>query len=168
MIGDKALPVVVNVASHVDRVDERDDQVLLVAQRDRGVDGALDLHQRVHLPVGPIAPGFAPLGDEHQDVVDVDLDLLDELDLEDDVVVDRFLLGRIGAPELGVEVEVDRLVVLIVALGEELIAGEVVEGGQDGPQPQDRAEDRDEVLLRSLADDRSPEREDGDQPQAGS
>ena len=31
--------------------------------------------------------------DEHQDVVDVDLDLLDQLDLEDDVVVDRLLLG---------------------------------------------------------------------------
>jgi hypothetical protein len=42
------------------------------------------------------SPLAAVLLDEHEDVVDVDLDLLDELDLEDDVVVDRLLLGVVS------------------------------------------------------------------------
>ena len=151
---DEAAPVLAGVAGDVDRVDEGQDEVALVAQGDAGVDGALDVHQRGHLDVGAVAAGLAPLLDEQQDVVDVDLDLLDELDLEDDVVVDRLLLGRVLAAELGVQVEVDAAVVLEVALGQDLVAGEVVEGDQDVAQPQDRAEQRDELLLRCLADDR--------------
>jgi hypothetical protein len=58
----------------------------LVPQSQAGVDGALDIRYRLYLPVRAVPAGFAPLLDEHQDVVDVDLDLLDELDLEDDVV----------------------------------------------------------------------------------
>ena len=88
---DERAPVVAR-SSLTDGVDEGEDQVALVAQRRAGVDGALDVHQRGHLDVGAVAPGLAPLHDEHQDVVDVDLDLLDELDLEDDVVEDRLLL----------------------------------------------------------------------------
>ena len=40
--------------------------------------------------------------------------------------------------ELGVEVEVDAAVVLTLALGEDLVAGEVVERRQDVLQSQDR------------------------------
>ena len=109
--------------------------------------------------VGAVALGLAVLLDEHQDVVDVDLDLLDQLDLEDDVVVDRLLLSRCILAELGVEVEVDAAVVLALAFGQDLVAGELVEGGQDVLQPQDLAEQGDERLLRRLADDRLAERE---------
>ena len=76
----------------------------LLRRRDAGVDGALDVQQRVHLVVGAVAAGLAPLLDQHQDVVDVDLDLFDQLDLEDDVVVDRLLLGLVlprGTPRRG-------------------------------------------------------------------
>ena len=43
----------------------------------------------------------------------------------------------VDAAELGVEVEVDALVVLELAFGEDLVAGELVERGQDVLQPQD-------------------------------
>ena len=58
--------------------------------------------------------------DQHQDVIDVDLDLLDQLDLEDQVVVDDLLVGVLVLAELGVEVEVDASVVLALPVGEEL------------------------------------------------
>ena len=74
------------------RLNELLDEVLLVAQgRTRGhgpVDGGSDLL------VLAITLRIAVLLDEHQDVVDVDLDLLDQLDLEDDLVVDRLLVRR--------------------------------------------------------------------------
>jgi hypothetical protein len=40
-----------------------------------------------------VPTGLAPPVDQPEHVVDVDLDLLDQLDLEDEVVVDRLLLG---------------------------------------------------------------------------
>ena len=133
------------------------DEVLLVAQARAGVDGArISCADLLVVAVAALRRGTS---DEHEDVVDVDLDLLDQLDLEDDVVVDRLLLGVLVLAELGVEVEVDAAVVLALPLGEDLVAGELVERGQDVLQPQDRAEEGDELLLRRLADDRLPERE---------
>jgi len=51
---------------------ERLDEILLVAQRWAGVDCTLDL--RTHFLVGAITLRVAILLDQHQDVVDVDLD----------------------------------------------------------------------------------------------
>ena len=62
-------------------------------------------------------------------------------------LIDSFSASPVLA-ELGVEVEVDAAVVLALALGQDLVAGELVERGQDVLQPQDRAEQRDELLLR--------------------
>ena len=149
---DERSPLVVDLAVGGDRVDEVLDEVLLVAQRRAGVDRAGDLG--ADLLVVAVAVLVAVLLDEHQDVVDVDLDLLDQLDLEDDVVVDRLLVGVLVLAELGVQVEVDAAVVLALPVGEDLVAGEVVERGQDVLQAQDRAEQRDELLLRGLPDDR--------------
>src|SRR5262249_2054529 len=72
---------------------------------------------------------------------------------------DRLLFRLGGAAQLGVEVEVERLVILVVALAEDLVARELVERRQDVAQPQDRAEERDEHLRRALAEDRLVERE---------
>ena len=96
----------------------------------------------------------AELLDEHEDVVDVDLDLLDKFDLEHDVVVDRLFVGVCGSPELGVKVEVDAAVVLALAAREDLVASELIEGRQDVLQPEDRTVKGDEVLLCGLAEDR--------------
>ena len=64
---------------------------------------------------------------QHEDVIDVDFHLFDEFDLEENVVVDYFLLGVLALTELGVEVEVDAAVVLPLAFAEDLVPGEVVE-----------------------------------------
>ena len=61
--------------------------------RSVGLESMARLIVGADLLVLAVAAGLAVLLDEHEDVVDVDLDLLDELDLEDDVVVDRLLLG---------------------------------------------------------------------------
>jgi len=82
-----------------------------------------------------------------------------KLDLEHHVVVDAFLLGLGRGAELGVEVQVEALVILKIALAEDLIAGKVVEGGEDVLQPQDGAEQLDEGLLRRFAGDRGAQRE---------
>lgn len=68
-------------------------------------------------------PARRGTSDEHEDVVDVDLDLLDELDLEDDVLVDRLLVAVAVLRNSREQVEVDVAVVLVLPGGEQLVAG---------------------------------------------
>ena len=96
--GDIGLPLQLHVPGGRDRIDELLDEVLLVAQGRAGVDGPRDL--LLDLAVVAVALGGAVLLDQHEDVVDVDLDLLDELDLEHDVVVDDFSVAVTIAREL--------------------------------------------------------------------
>lgn len=70
-------------------------------------------------------------GDEEEDIVDVDFDLFDEFELKYDVVVDIFFVGVFVDAEVLVDVDVGALVVLEVTGGEDFVAGEVVEGGED-------------------------------------
>jgi hypothetical protein len=111
-----------------DAIDERLDEVLLVAEPRAAVDRASDLGQ--DLLVVAVAARLPVALDEQQDVVDGDLDLLDELDLEHHVVVDRLLLGLVRLAELGVQVEVVAEVVLHLSGRQEVVAREVVEGGR--------------------------------------
>jgi hypothetical protein len=133
-----------------DGIHELLDQVLLVAQADGLELTARSMAARISLS-SPVPLACQVALDQHQDVIDVDLDLLDQLDLEHHVVVDRFLLGLVRAAEFGVQVQVEALVVLKIPLAEDLVAREVVEGREDVLQPQDRAEQLDERLLRRLA-----------------
>jgi hypothetical protein len=88
-----------DIAHWRSRVDELFDEVLLVAQRGARVDGSFG--GGADLPVVAVSLRVAILLDEHQHLVDVDLDLLDELDLEhDDVVVDRTPSRRRPSPPL--------------------------------------------------------------------
>ena len=149
--GDEPLPFLVDRVGQGYRVDEGLDQVLLVAQCGAGIHRPADLG--ADLPVLAVAVLLPVSLDEHEDVVDVDLDLLDELDLEGHVIVDAFLVPVPGLPELGVQVEVHAAVVLAVAFREDLVSRVLVEGAEDVLQPQDRAEQGDERLLLALAHD---------------
>ena len=73
-------PLVIDLAGSRDGIDEVLDEVLFVSQAPAGVDRARNLG--TDLLIFAIAVGFAPLLDEHEDVVDVDLDLLDQLDFK--------------------------------------------------------------------------------------
>ena len=93
--------------------------------------------------------------DEHEDVVDVDVDLLDELHFEDKLVRDRFLLHLRALPCLVIEVQVDAPVVFELARGDRVITLEVVEGREDVAQAQDLPHELDEALLLLFGCDRS-------------
>lgn len=122
---DEGHPFVVDVPVNRNRVDEGLDEVPLVTQRRAGVDRPGDLG--ADLFVVAVAVLVPVLLHQHEDVIDVDFHLFDEFDLEENVVVDYFLLGVLALTELGVEVEVDAAVVLPLAFAEDLVPGEVVE-----------------------------------------
>ncbi len=124
------------------------DEVALVAQLVAGGDGAFDVTN--DYLVGAV--GVVVLLHQHQDVVDVDVDLLQKLDLEDEIVVDDGGVLLLPAPFL-VQIGVDAAIVLLVARAQRIVLGKVVEGGEDVAQAQDHAEQPDERLLLFLAHD---------------
>ena len=136
--GDVRLPLLIDRALQRHRLDEVLDEVALAAEGRARVDRAGDLGTDFF--VVAVALLGAELLDEHEDVVDVDLDLLDELDLEGHVIVDAFLVPVPGLPELGIQVEIHAAVVLAVAFREDLVSRVLVEGTEDVLQPQDRTE----------------------------
>ena len=82
------LPVAVNIRCGVDGVDKAVDQVLFAAQLDAGVNRPIDASQNAFV----LAVRFMVLHDKHQNVVNVDLHLPDELDLEGNIIVDVFFV----------------------------------------------------------------------------
>ena len=93
--------------------------------------------------------------DEHEDIVDIDIDLLDELHFEDEVVRDRFLFHLRALARLVIEVQVDAPVVFELARGDRVVTFEVVEGREDVAQAQDLPHEVDEALLFLFRGDRS-------------
>ena len=79
-----ALPIAVNIRCGVDRTNKAVDQVLFAAQLDAGVNRPADGSQDAFV----LAVRFMVLHDKHQNVVDVDLHLPDELNFERNIVVD--------------------------------------------------------------------------------
>lgn len=103
---------------------------------------------------------------EHEDVVDIDGDLLDELDLEDNVLVVDLLLVSFPfliPSEFIPQVQIDTAIVLLLTLSELVIASEFVKGSKDVFQPNDRTKEFDELLFRRLAYDGVSERILGEQ-----
>ena len=101
-----ALPITVNIRCSVDGVDKAVDQVLFAAQLDAGVNRPVDGSQDAFV----LAVRFMVLHDKHQNVVDVDLHLPDELDLEGNIIVDVFFVPiRFRAIRL-IKIEIHALV----------------------------------------------------------
>lgn len=116
------LPVAVNIRCGVDGVDKAVDQVLFAAQLDAGIDRPVDGSQDAFV----LAVRFMVLHDQHQNVVDVDLHLADELDLEGNIIVDVFFVPiRFRAVRL-IKVEIDALVILKIPLREKFVPGKLV------------------------------------------
>lgn len=100
------LPVAVNIRCSVDRTNKAVDQVLFAAQLDAGVNRPADGSQDAFV----LAVRFMVLHDKHQNVVDVDLHLPDELDLEGNIIVDVFFVPiRFRAIRL-IKIEIHALV----------------------------------------------------------
>ena len=116
------LPVAVNIRCGVDGVDKAMDQVLFAAQLDAGVNRPVDGPQDALV----LAVRFMVLHNQHQNVVDVDLHLPDELDLEGNIIVDVFFVPiRLRAVRL-IKVEIDALVILKIPLRQDFIACKLV------------------------------------------
>lgn len=60
--------------------------------------------------------------DQHQDVIDVDFGLLGQLDLGYHIVVDRLLVRIRRIAEFGVEIQIQALVILGLALAEDFVS----------------------------------------------
>ena len=117
-----ALPVAVNIRCGVDGVDKAVDQIFFAAQLDAGIDRPVDGSQDAFV----LAVRFMVLHDKHQNVVDVDLHLPDELDLEGNIIVDVFFVPiRFRAVRL-IKVEIDALVILKIPLREKFVPGKLV------------------------------------------
>ena len=116
------LPIAVNVRCGVDGVDKAVDQVLFAAQLDAGVNRPADGSQDAFV----LAVRFMVLHDKHQNVVDVDLHLPDELDLEGNIVVYiLFVAIRFRAIRL-IKIEIHALIILKIPLREKLMPGKLV------------------------------------------
>lgn len=116
------LPIAVNIRCSVDGVDKAVDQVLFAAQLDAGVNRPIDASQNAFV----LAVRFMVLHDKHQNVVNVDLHLPDELDLEGNIIVDiLFVSVRFWAVRL-IEIEIHALIILKIPLREKLMPGKLV------------------------------------------
>ena len=117
-----ALPVAVNIRCGVDGVDKAVDQIFFAAQLDAGIDRPVDGSQDALV----FAVRFMVLHDKHQNVVNVDLHLPDELDLEGNIIVDiLFVSVRFWAVRL-IEIEIHALIILKIPLREKLMPGKLV------------------------------------------
>ena len=116
------LPVAVNIRCGVDRTNKAVDQIFLAAQLDAGVNRPVDGSQDAFV----LAVRFMVLHDKHQNVVDVDLHLPDELDLEGNIIVDVFFVPiRFRAIRL-IKIEIDALVILKIPLRKKFVPGKLV------------------------------------------
>ena len=117
-----ALPIAVNIRCGVDGIDKAVDQVLFAAQLDAGIDRPINGSQDAFV----LAVRFMVLHDQHQNVVNVDLHLPDELDLEGNIIVDiLFVSVRFWAVRL-IEIEIHALIILKIPLREKLMPGKLV------------------------------------------
>ena len=117
-----ALPVAVNVRCGVDRTNKAVDQIFFAAQLDAGVNRPADGSQDAFV----LAVRFMVLHDKHQNVVDVDLHLPDELDLEGNIVVYILFVAIRFRTVCLIKVEIDALVILKIPLRQDFIACKLV------------------------------------------
>lgn len=117
-----ALPVAVNIRCGVDRTNKAVDQVLFAAQLDAGVNRPVDGSQDAFV----FAVRFMVLHDQHQNVVDVDLHLPDELDLEGNIVVDILFVPVCFRAIRLIKIEIHALVILKIPLREKFVPGKLV------------------------------------------
>ena len=116
------LPVAVNIRCSVDGIDKAVDQIFFAAQLDAGIDRPVDGSQDTFV----LAVRFMVLHDQHQDIINVDLHLPDELDLEGNIVVDILCVPiRFRAIRL-IKIEIHALVILKIPLRQDFIACKLV------------------------------------------
>ena len=116
------LPIAVNIRCGVDGVDKAVDQIFLAAQLDAGINRPVDGSEDAFV----LAVRFMVPHDQHQNVVDVDLHLPDELDLEGNIIVDiLFVPIRFREIRL-IKIEMHALIILKIPLREKFVPGKLI------------------------------------------
>ena len=95
---------------------------------------------------------------QHQDIVDIDLHLADELRLEDYILRDIFFIMLFPAVPLFFDIEIPPLVILPVTGGKNFPPFEFIERRKQISHAKQDAEEQDEFLLLFFADDISAQR----------
>ena len=95
--------------------------------------------------------GVVVLLHQHEDVIDVDLDLTDEFHLKNDVVGDVLLVALAPLQPVVPQVLVPAQIVLQISLVQQFLLGKLIEGGEQVAHPQDGTEQGDKRLLVLLA-----------------
>ena len=117
-----ALPVAVNIRCGVDRTNKAVDQVLFAAQLDAGIDRPVDGSKNALV----LSVRFMVPHDQHQDIINVDLHLPDELDLEGNIIVDiLFVPIRFREIRL-IKLEIHALIILKIPLREKFVPGKLI------------------------------------------
>ena len=147
LLSHKLTPIVKDVVHLICVSDEGLDQLLLAAQLGAGVNRAADIDDNLFI----FAIAVFVLLDEHEDIIDVDLDLLDQLDLKDDVLCDIFLIAVLFLLPFVAQILISTKVGLQIALRDQLFPCEIIKRAEKIPHPQHSAEQQDEVTLILLA-----------------
>ncbi|MBT9169414.1 MAG: hypothetical protein DDT19_02773 [Syntrophomonadaceae bacterium] len=119
---------------------------------DTGAYGLINRNQNTLV----LTVGGMELRHEHEDVIDIDFDLPNQLNFKDNIFIDSFLFGALILSEILIQINIDALIVLKIPIRENFIAGEAVEGRQDILEPQDGSEEPDKVFLVLFSNDRLP------------
>ena len=143
LCADIAVPLGHHVVHLVDTRDKVFDQLLFAAQLGAGIHGTADGNE--HFLV--VAVGIVVLLHQHEDVIDVDLDLADEFHLKDDVVGDVLLVAMAPLQPLIPQVLVPAQIVLQIPLVQQFLLGKLIEGGEQVAHSKNGAEQSDECLL---------------------
>ena len=119
------------------------DQIFLTPQLDARVNGFVDLGQNLFV----LAVGIMVLGNQDENVVDVNLHLPDQFHLKDNVIIDVFPVSVLPGAILLVEVNVFALIVLKSPFRHALFPLKFIKGSQHIFQPQNAAIEYDKRFL---------------------
>src|SRR5699024_895806 len=118
-------PFFLNLTTSRNRVDESLDEVALVTQAWAGINGTGNLCTDFF--IFTVTARLTVFFNQHEDVVNVNLSLFDQLDLKYHIIVDGFLICNPIVFELCIILEVDAAVVLVLALAKDFITSELIE-----------------------------------------
>ena len=144
---DITVPLGHHIIHIVDARNKVFDQALFAAQFGAGIHSAADGDE--HFLV--VAVGIVVLLHQHEDVIDVDLDLADEFHFKDDVVGDVLLVTLGPLQPLVPQILVPAQIVLQIPLLQQFLVGKLIKGGEQIAHAQDGAEQRNKLFLVLLA-----------------
>ena len=143
MLFDEFAPVGEYIIIIIDVSDKRLDQILLASQLRARINSAADIDNNLLV----FAVAVLVLLDEHEDIVDVDFDLLDQLDLKHNIVCDVLLVAALFVLPFVAQILISAEICLQITFGEQLFVGKIVKGEQQVAHTEQSAEQQNKIAL---------------------